>query len=245
MLQSINILLNKSKSILEKASLFISRKLFGSNNTNNSFLNYKFIRKLIAFGHPLGHYRQSSLLALIKGTPGLGLFYYTLARILKPENVVCIGALRGFSFLSFAVALKENNKGHLYFIDPSFVDDFWKDALRVKNHLRKFGVDKVVTHFLSTSAEAVRDRGIFSAKKKFIDILYIDGSHDLEHVKFDFEVIGSYVKTGGVILLHDALIKGEGYSRWEVGKFIKTIDKRKFEIIHLPVGSGLALVRKL
>ena len=64
---------------------------------------------------------------------GLGWLYYALARIVRPTTVVVIGSFRGFAPLVFARALADNAEGgQLHFIDPSLVDDFWKDAAAVR-----------------------------------------------------------------------------------------------------------------
>ena len=42
-------------------------------------------------------------------------------------------------------------------------------------------------------------------KGEELDILFIDGSHDYEGVKRDYEIYGSLVKPGGVIIFHDTL----------------------------------------
>src|ERR1019366_9046655 len=71
---------------------------------------------------------------------GLGWLYYALARALRPQTVVVIGSFRRFVPLVFARALADNlEKGSVTFIDPSFVDDFWKDPQTVQNYFTSFG----------------------------------------------------------------------------------------------------------
>src|SRR5262249_32099973 len=86
---------------------------------------------------------------------GLGWMYYALARILRPRTVVVIGSWRGFAALVFGKALGDNLEGgRIVFIDPSLVDDFWKDPDSVRRHFSSYGVDNV-EHFRMTTQEFV------------------------------------------------------------------------------------------
>src|SRR5262245_1136215 len=86
---------------------------------------------------------------------GLGWVYYGLARVMRPSAVVVIGSYRGFVPLVLARALAENSEGgQVYFIDPSLVDDFWKDAARVRDHFASYGVTNI-QHFLMTTQQFV------------------------------------------------------------------------------------------
>src|ERR1043166_8301424 len=72
---------------------------------------------------------------------GLGWIYYALARVIRPKQVVVIGSYRGFVPLVLGRALADNlNGGEVVFIDPSFVDDFWKDEQAVREHFARFEV---------------------------------------------------------------------------------------------------------
>jgi predicted O-methyltransferase YrrM len=52
-----------------------------------------------------------------------------------------------------------------------------------------------------------QDKSTLSLVSKFftdqLDVLYIDGAHDFDSVKSDFELYGCMVKDGGLIILHD------------------------------------------
>jgi hypothetical protein len=62
---------------------------------------------------------------------GLGWIYYALARVLRPATAVVIGSYRGFVPLVLGKALQDNGGGEVIFVDPSLVDDFWKDPTAV------------------------------------------------------------------------------------------------------------------
>ena len=75
----------------------------------------------------MGHGQRSEDLNL-----GLGWLYYGLTRAIRPSTIVAIGSFRGFVPLVLGKASQDNvENGRVYFIDPSLVDDFWKDPARV------------------------------------------------------------------------------------------------------------------
>src|SRR5579864_805485 len=109
-----------------------------------------FIHKL--FEHPdltkMGHGQRVEDQNL-----GLGWLYYALARALRPATVVVIGSYRGFVPLVFGKALADNvENGQVLFIDPSLVDDFWKDARAVQDYFAGLGVVNI-RHFLMTTQQ--------------------------------------------------------------------------------------------
>ena len=87
---------------------------------------------------------------------GLGWLYYAQARTLRPTRAVCIGSWRGFVPLLLAKALQDNGDGgRVTFIDPSLVDDFWTDPLRVRQWWARFGIDLCI----GSEADLIEDSG--------------------------------------------------------------------------------------
>ena len=96
-----------------------------------------------------------------------------------------------------------------------------------------------------------------------IDLLHIDADHTFEGVKKDFELYSQIMNKNGIITIHDTdknyvdnfiEINGhEGDDLTGPSEFIKTIDKRKYEVMsftnyeeksEFPTSSGLTIVRK-
>jgi len=96
-----------------------------------------------------------------------------------------------------------------------------------------------------------------------IDFLYIDADHTFDGVKLDFDLYSKIMNKGGIITIHDTdkdytdnFIEVEGHQDYDLSgpsEFIKTIDKRKFEVMNFfnygiekdfPSSSGLTIVRK-
>ena len=64
---------------------------------------------------------------------GMGWLYYSLARMYRPQHVVCIGSWRGFAPMMFARGMLDNlSDGRVTFIDPSMADGHWSDPESVR-----------------------------------------------------------------------------------------------------------------
>lgn len=182
---------------------------------------------------------------------GLGWLYYGLARVMRPGCVVVIGSYRGFVPMVLGKALADNGgNGRVHFIDPSYVDDFWKDAAAVNAHFARYGVSNI-RHYLMTTQQFVE-----SAAYRELDspgIVFIDGYHSEEQVRFDYESFRDMLAGDGVILFHDSLrVKPSrmyGPDRIYIRTVRNFIDKLKqdpaLQIFDLPFGDGLALVRRV
>ena len=80
-------------------------------------------------------------------------------------------------------ALGDNGDGgEVVFIDPSLIDDFWCDPVRVREHFARFGVTNV-RHFLMTTQQFVKtpERKSLGA----LGMVFIDGYHSEEQARFD------------------------------------------------------------
>ncbi len=211
------------------------------------------LQEILAHARPLGHGEDAPNLNL-----GFGFLYYGLARALRPKHVVVIGSGYGFSVVCLALGLKDNGRGSLSFVDPSYSvfrdgpmrtvggTGQWDDPHKVRAHFRRFGVERLVTHFKLASADFFADyaeRGLPA-----IDLAFVDGSHSYADVRHDFLAVLRRSRRNTYILLHDTniyvreLVRHAGVKRW-----LKAIarDKESFEVIDFPFASGVALVRVL
>ena len=211
------------------------------------------LRDILTHARPLGHSEEAENLNL-----GFGFVYYGLVRALRPKHVVVIGSGYGFSVVCLALGLKDNARGSLSFVDPSYSvfthgplrtvggTSQWDDPQQVRVHFRRFGVERQVTHFKLTSAEFFADYE--QRRLPAIDMAFVDGSHSYADVRHDFLAVLARTRRNSYILLHDTniylreLVRHAGVKRW-----LKAIIKHKesFEIIDFPFASGVALVRVL
>jgi predicted O-methyltransferase YrrM len=181
---------------------------------------------------------------------GLGWVYYALARLLRPARVVVIGSYRGFAPLVFGKALHDNAEGgSVWFIDPSLVDDFWRDPNAVAAHFAAFGVTNV-RHFLMTTQEFVRTDAYRALGP--LGLLHVDGLHTEEQAEFDYQAFAPSLTTGSLVLFHDSVATDESRVYGPERAYPCTVrllmDRLKrrpeLQVFDLPVGPGLTLVRR-
>ena len=180
---------------------------------------------------------------------GMGWLYYGLARLIRPQKVVVIGSWRGFVPLVFGKALTDNLEGgSVLFIDPSLVDDFWKDPVAVRDHFARHGVTNV-EHFLMTTQQFVESDTYRALGETAI--VMIDGYHTAQQARYDYEAFQHLVPPHGVILLHDSLnvdtvnIYGpeRAYQR-SVKYFVEQLkNDPQLQVFDLPFAGGLTLVQ--
>jgi predicted O-methyltransferase YrrM len=216
-------------------------------------LNPELIQSIFEHARPLGHHENAKELNL-----GFGFLYYGLARTLRPKHVVVIGSGFGFSVVCLALGLKDNGRGHLSFVDPSYSvlthgpfntiggTSQWDDPRKVERHFRRFGVEQLVTHYRLRSDEFFSRYDDLNLPP--IDVAFIDGNHSYEDVRRDFMGSLSHMRKDAYLLLHDTniylreMVRHAGVKRW-----VKTVSGHKslFEVVDFPFSSGVAIVRVL
>ena len=181
---------------------------------------------------------------------GLGWVYYGLVRAMRPKRSVVIGSYRGFVPLVIAKGMADNAEGgELVFIDPSFVDDFWKDAAAVKAHFAHHGLDNV-RHFLMTTQDFVRSDAYRDLGE--VGVVFIDGHHSVEQARFDFEAFEPRLAGDGVALFHDTrhyrvsrMHGPERTYRHDVKDYVDSLkDRPDLQVLDLPYADGVSLVRR-
>ncbi|MBN2123820.1 MAG: class I SAM-dependent methyltransferase [Deltaproteobacteria bacterium] len=211
------------------------------------------IREILRFARPLGHNEKPE-----NSNLGFGFLYYGLVRAVRPGHVLVIGSGFGFSVVCLALGLKDNGKGLLTFVDPSY--DIlrhgpfrtvggrgkWSDPDGVAAHFDRFGVGGCVTHHRMTSEEffqRYRDLGLPP-----IDVAFVDGNHAYENVKHDFLEILKHARKNTYIFLHDThiyireMVRHSGVKRW-LGVLKR--NRELFEGLDFPFSSGVSIVRVL
>jgi hypothetical protein len=205
------------------------------------------IRKLYAYEPMLemGHGQRAEDLNL-----GLGWLYYALARALRPSCVVVIGSWRGFVPLVLARGLSENlESSELIFIDPSLVDDFWADPAAVREHLARFGGERI-RHYPMTTQEFVRTEDFRALGE--IGLLFVDGYHTAEQARIDHQSFEALLGTNGIALFHDSIrpqvSKMYGPDRHythSVHEYMAELrGSGAYQVFDLPMASGITLVQR-
>ncbi|MEA5474110.1 class I SAM-dependent methyltransferase [Synechococcus sp. CCY9201] len=179
---------------------------------------------------------------------GLGWTYYGLTRTLRPSFSIVIGSWRGFVPLLIGQAIQDNgNSGSLLFIDPSFVDNQWKDG-RAKDYFSSYGIT-CIEHRQQTSQEVIAEPEF---SRMAIDLLFIDGLHTEEQCRLEFESFLPRLTPGAIALFHDSHSqviseiygkeKSYAHTTW---RYIEELrGRRDLQVFDLPIAQGVTLVQR-
>ncbi len=133
---------------------------------------------------------------------------YTLAKGCKGDGVIVeIGSWKGKSTICLGKGSKAGKRVGIVAIDPHTgspehhtgekkvwtFDEF-------KSNIAKAGIEDLVSPIVKTSTDAAKD---FS---KPVELIFIDGAHEYNAVKEDFETWFPKVIDGGMIALHDTTL---------------------------------------
>ena len=131
----------------------------------------------------------------------------------KPETIVEIGVWGGKSLIPMACALKGNQKGKIYGIDPwsaiasiQWVEnpinvDHWK---RSDHEYILYGLLRKIEEFdLDDQIELIRCTSAAAPEISEIDLLHIDGNHTEPSTCHDVQKWVPLVKRGGWIVFDD------------------------------------------
>tara|TARA_B100000085_G_scaffold225191_1_gene210653 strand:+ start:516 stop:1238 length:723 start_codon:yes stop_codon:yes gene_type:complete len=237
----------------------------------NSILNYDYIKEFITTNDGKEVPYRWSHGATDKHL-GDGLIIYTLVQFFKFKTLVCLGSGGGFipRIMTQArydlsqegfyeeVSMEWGDNGSTYVVDAcngfngevDWVDkdSFFRETFHPK-FIKETTEDAYYNYFVKQDIK--------------IDLLHIDADHTFEGVKKDFELYSNIMNKDGIITIHDTdkdyvdnFVELEGHEGDELSgpsEFVKTIDKRKFEVINFfnhgirkdkPSSTGLTIVRK-
>lgn len=199
------------------------------------------------------HNEKSQNINIKNGNLGYGLFIYALLRNIRPSYVLCFGSMYGFIPHMLAAACRDNFKGTVDFVDPSYdIDEtcnhnygqgFWR-KIDVKNHFSYFNTNKYIKYYQKTSFEFAK-----IARKKY-DLIYFDGDHSYKGAKKDFDNFWPKLNDDGYIFFHDInIVKPDPLQhgmKFEFWKLIKEISNRPdVQMITIPSKvSGLGIIQK-
>jgi MMP 1-O-methyltransferase len=118
--------------------------------------------------------------------------------------VVEIGSWKGRSTVALALGLKAGNrKEKVYAIDwhrGSKENGTVNTLPEFKKNIKSSGGSEYVKPMIMKSEDAAK---LWSRKPKPIRLLWVDGSHEYEDVKKDFDLWSPFLESGGIIAFHD------------------------------------------
>ncbi len=137
-----------------------------------------------------------------------GELLYHLAKNCTGKGVIVeIGSWKGKSTIWLGKGSKRGNKVPIYAIDPHTGSSEHKRMFskkiytfkEFKRNISKANVDDIIIPIIQTSEEAA---------KKFtqpIELIFIDGAHEYDLVKKDFELWFPKIIDGGIMAFHDTI----------------------------------------
>ena len=167
-------------------------------------------------------------------------FAFFLVETMKPSVIVELGTYSGNSYFAFCQSVRD-----LQLQTKCFAVDTWQGDIHVGSYgdevfKRVNEINEREFKSFSKLMQVQFDDAIHHFSTGRIDILHIDGTHTYEAVKNDFTNWLPKVSKGGVILLHDTMVRKKDFGVW---KFLKEI-KKQYLVLEFPFSEGLALVCK-
>lgn len=180
-----------------------------SRNRNNEYSYYKNYFHFVAPQWLKDHRKYFNEDKRGFGEDAFHAMWFIIFRDYKPESALEIGIYRGqvislWSMLSYNFGLKTEIAGISPFssigdkvsVYPDTID-YYNDVLY---NLRYFQLKMPLLYKgFSTDSDMIN-----VIKSKKWDVIYIDGNHDYEVVKNDFEVCSTSLNSGGLIVLDDS-----------------------------------------
>lgn len=177
-----------------------------------------------------------------------GQFLFDLASKCSRGVIVEIGSSAGRSTICLALGSKAGKRMPVYAVDPhngggSTPDPSWWDSgaegtpnakyyvnqgnsfAQFSENIKKFQVEDVIKPIVNYSELA------YEGWSQPIELLFIDGDHRYNYVKMDVSTWGSWLISGGIILLHDSTYTGV---RRTIEKLIIKNPKYK-DVTELPI----------
>ena len=165
-------------------------------------------------------------------------FTFELINKHKPQTIVELGVHYGDSYFTFCQACEELELDtQLFGIDHWLGDEqaglYGEEVFEtVSSYNEEFYYGK------STLLRMNFEEALQQFEDGSIDLLHIDGNHEYESVKKDFENWFPKLKKGGLILIHDILVEREDYG---VKKFWEEIVLKFYTKTHQE-GFGLGII---
>lgn len=151
-------------------------------------------------------------------------------------TIVEIGSWKGKSTVCLALGSKAGKGGRVFAIDPhqglhdscAKIPHHEDTELIFKENIKKGQVDDIVVPLVMKSEEAAE------GWTEPVSLLFIDGAHDDENVRLDFNLWEVNLAEGGTIAFHDALYS-LGHNYPGIRKIVKSkiLKSSQFSDVHI------------
>src|SRR6266480_6178828 len=166
-------------------------------------------------------------------------FAWDLIAEFKPRVFVELGVYRGESYFGFCQSVAENGvAARCYGVDT------WRGDIHMGSYGPEIGceVEQYNRRYSSFSKllKMTFDEALSHFADDTIDLLHIDGGHQYEEVKHDFESWLPKLSKRGIVLLHDVTVKEADFGVWRLWQEIA----RKGNSFVFQFGHGLGLWKR-
>ena len=166
-------------------------------------------------------------------------FAWDLIRELQPQIFVELGVYRGESYFGFCQSVAEHGLAtRCYGVDT------WRGDIHMGSYGPEIGgeVEQYNRRYSSFSKllKMTFDEALSDFADDTIDLLHIDGGHQYEEVKHDFESWLPKLSKRGIVLLHDVTVKEADFGVWRLWQEIA----RKGNSFVFQFGHGLGLWKR-
>ena len=166
-------------------------------------------------------------------------FAWDLIRELQPQIFVELGVYRGESYFGFCQSVAEHGLAtRCYGVDT------WRGDIHMGSYGPEIGgeVEQYNRRYSSFSKllKMTFDEALSDFADDTIDLLHIDGGHQYEEVKHDFESWLPKLSKRSIVLLHDVTVKEADFGVWRLWQEIA----RKGNSFVFQFGHGLGLWKR-
>ena len=168
-------------------------------------------------------------------------FACDLAATLRPKVFAELGTHTGESYFAFCQALAEGGVSC-----QAFAVDTWRGDQHTGSYDESV-YSEVYAHneqHYKSFSRLLRlrfDQAACEFSDESIDLLHIDGAHTYEAVRHDFETWWPKVRSGGVVLLHDAAERQADFGVW---RLLEDLRVRRLSVAEFTHSHGLGVVVK-
>ncbi|MGL4363997.1 MAG: O-methyltransferase [Bacteroidales bacterium] len=167
-----------------------------------------------------------------------GFLLQTLAKILRPKNILEIGTFTGYSALCLAESLPENGSLHTYDVNDEVLE------IAKEFVARSLLQEKIFIHHANFLEEAPKLNMSF-------ELVFIDGDKR-EYIAY-YRMAHALVPSGGLIIA-DNVLWGDKVVNFPLKKDLHTqailsfnkmiVEDSSVEVLMLPLRDGLSIIRK-
>ncbi len=143
-------------------------------------------------------------------------FACDLVAQLRPRCLVELGTDRGESYFAFCQSALESETG-----TECFAIDHWQGDTHAGSY-DETTYREVAAHnraryaAFSTLIRSTFDQALERFAPESIDLLHIDGHHTEEAARHDVDSWLPKLRPGGILLMHDVVVRGRGFGVWKV-----------------------------